>query len=113
MERAAITVLDEFRSGKIGNISLEKPEDFSEDRPRKALEIAVKEKKTRRSKAYQEGGEKYYKLRQTDNFQSGKKAYIKDYHSGKGKKDGSSGRRPGAVHKGPGSKPSSGKKTKR
>lgn len=28
-ERAAVTVLDEFRSGKIGRITLEKPDDFS------------------------------------------------------------------------------------
>ena len=102
-ERAAITVLDEFRSGKIGNISLEKPEDFSEDRPRRALEVPVKEKKVRRSKAYQEGGEKHYKLRQTDNFQGERKAYIKDYKPGKPASSGK--KRPGAVHKGPGSKP--------
>ena len=28
-ERAAITVLDEFRSGKLGHITLEKPDDFN------------------------------------------------------------------------------------
>ena len=109
-ERAAITVLDEFRSGKIGNISLEKPEDFSGGRPRRALEVPVKEKKVRRSKAYQEGGEKHYKLRQTGNFQGERKAYIKDYKPGK--PAASSKKRPGAVHKGPGSKPKGGKPKK-
>ena len=28
-ERAAITVLDEYRSGKLGRITLEKPSDFT------------------------------------------------------------------------------------
>ena len=30
-ERAAITVIDEFRAGKIGNISLESPEDIESE----------------------------------------------------------------------------------
>ena len=29
LERAAITIIDEFRSGKLGKITLELPEDFS------------------------------------------------------------------------------------
>lgn len=110
-ERAAITVLDEFRSGKIGSISLEKPEDFGPDRPRRKLEVPVKEKKVRRSKAYQEGGEKHYKLRQTDNFRSEKKPYIKGFAAGKKAAPGA--KKPGAVHKGPGSKPAKGGKPKR